>query len=131
MVFPALEDKDELHNVSHSYTLDHEHEAELFVDLDACLRDLRVAAGIASVEDISKSTLRVGDDQKSMENNKLVSDVERKLQAACAAVRVCLETHVAREEAELWPLFEKHFSNNEQRRLVGLIIGRTGAEVLR
>jgi len=131
LVFPALEDKDELHNVSHSYTLDHEHEAELFVDLDACLRDLRVAAGIASVEDISKSTLRVGDDQKSMENNKLVSDVERKLQAACAAVRVCLETHVAREEAELWPLFEKHFSNNEQRRLVGLIIGRTGAEVLR
>jgi hypothetical protein len=27
LVFPALEDKDELHNVSHSYTLDHEHEA--------------------------------------------------------------------------------------------------------
>ncbi len=131
MVFPALEDKDELHHVSHSYTLDHEHEAELFVDLDVCLRDLRVAAGIASVEDISKSTLRVGDDQRSMESNKLVSDVERKLQAACAAVRVCLETHVAREEAELWPLFEKHFSNNEQRRLVGLIIGRTGAEGLR
>jgi len=38
--------------------------------------------------------------------------------------------NVAREEAELWPLFEKHFTAVEQGRLVGLIIGRTGAEVL-
>ena len=121
LVFPALEDKDELHNVSHSYTLDHEHEAELFVDLDACLRDLRVAAGIGDAEDARRSAFL---------NKAAVNDVERRLQAACAAVRVCLETHVAREEAELWPLFEKHFSETEQRRLVGLIIGRTGAEVL-
>ena len=56
-----------------------------------------------------------------------VLEVERRLQAACVAVRVCLETHVAREEAELWPLFEKHFTATEQGRLVGLIIGRTGA----
>ena len=127
LVFPALEDKDELHNVSHSYTLDHEHEAELFVDLDACLRDLRVAAGIGTTEDAEASSLEFGDQKNS---DKIVSDIERKLQASCAAVRICLETHVAREEAELWPLFEKHFTNFEQRRLVGLIIGRTGAEVL-
>ena len=47
LVFPALENKDELHNVSHSYTLDHEHEAELFVEVDACLRDMREHAGLA------------------------------------------------------------------------------------
>ena len=58
-----------------------------------------------------------------------IMEVERRLQAACVAVKVCLETHV-REEAELWPLFEKHFTSAEQGRLVGLIIGRTGAEVL-
>ena len=132
LVFPALEDKDELHNVSHSYTLDHEHEAELFVDLDACLRDLRVAAGIGDAEDAAKSRLLVPSSSFAKPNpsKATVNDVERRLQAACAAVRVCLETHVAREEAELWPLFEKHFSETEQRRLVGLIIGRTGAEVL-
>ena len=132
LVFPALEDKDELHNVSHSYTLDHEHEAELFVDLDACLRDLRVAAGIGDAEDAAKSRLLVSSSSFAKPNpsKATVNDVERRLQAACAAVRVCLETHVAREEAELWPLFEKHFSETEQRRLVGLIIGRTGAEVL-
>ena len=129
LVFPALEDKEDLHNVSHSYTLDHEHEAELFVDLDACLRDLRVAAGIGDAEDAKKSALVSSSGVKPIEK-AAVSDVERRLQAACAAVRVCLETHVAREEAELWPLFEKHFSETEQRRLVGLIIGRTGAEVL-
>ena len=38
---------------------------------------------------------------------------------------------VAKEEAELWPLFEKHFSFEEQEKIVGQIIGRTGAEVLR
>ena len=131
LVFPALEDKDELHNVSHSYTLDHEHEAELFVDLDACLRDLRVAAGIGDAEDARTSALVSPLNAAEPRVSKAaVNDVERRLQAACAAVRVCLETHVAREEAELWPLFEKHFSETEQRRLVGLIIGRTGAEVL-
>ena len=128
LVFPALEDKDELHNVSHSYTLDHEHEAELFMDLDACLRDLRVAAGIGNTGDIEASTLELMHDKNAF--NKIVGDIERKLHASCAAVRICLETHVAREEAELWPLFEKHFTTFEQRRIVGLIIGRTGAEVL-
>jgi zinc finger-like protein len=34
------------------------------------------------------------------------------------------------EEAELWPLFSEHFSMQEQQHLVGIIIGRTGAEVL-
>jgi hypothetical protein len=48
----------------------------------------------------------------------------------CAAVRASLETHVRAEEAELWPLFSEHFSIKEQQHLVGVIIGRTGAEVL-
>jgi zinc finger-like protein len=48
----------------------------------------------------------------------------------CAAVRASLETHVRSEERELWPLFAEHFSAAEQQQLVGVIIGRTGAEVL-
>ena len=35
------------------------------------------------------------------------------------------------EEDELWPIFEEHFTIEEQEELVGLIIGQTGAEVLR
>ena len=168
LVFPALEAKEALHNVSHSYTLDHEHEAALFVELDQCLRELRQAAGleeVAEVEDASGRGGGGGDDvspesvrtkatvkHKTAEAPKsepapsaseasasslkpkldhaAVLEVERRLQGACVAVRTCLETHVAMEEAELWPLFESHFTVSEQARLVGLIIGRTGAEVL-
>ena len=137
LVFPALENKDELHNVSHSYTLDHEHEAELFVEVDGCLRDLREHAGLAGdeggvdggkVHDAMEAKCSVG--RMDPKTRAAIMEVERRLQAACVAVKVCLETHVAREEAELWPLFEKHFTSAEQGRLVGLIIGRTGAEVL-
>lgn len=48
----------------------------------------------------------------------------------CAAVRASLETHIRGEERELWPLFSEHFSVDEQQYLVGVIIGRTGAQVL-
>ncbi len=48
----------------------------------------------------------------------------------CAAIRASLETHVRSEESELWPLFTEHFSRDEQQYLVGVIIGRTGAQVL-
>jgi zinc finger-like protein len=127
------------------------NEAELFVEVDACLRDLRLASCVATGE-----AAYPGDGDEAAGDGGLgvamdvsgdaaaaapppppaplslaaVLEVERRLQAACVAVRVCLVTHVAREEAELWPLFEKHFTPAEQGRLVGLIIGRTGAEVL-
>jgi zinc finger-like protein len=41
IVFPALESKDALHNVSHSYTLDHQTEEELFRDIHAVITTLR------------------------------------------------------------------------------------------
>eukprot|EP00899_Mesostigma_viride_P010207 jgi/Mesvir1/19188/Mv11510-RA.1 len=40
IVFPALESKDALHNVSHSYTLDHRQEDELFEKIGALLQEL-------------------------------------------------------------------------------------------
>lgn len=48
----------------------------------------------------------------------------------CAAIRASLDTHIRAEEAELWPLFSEHFTEDEQQYLVGVIIGRTGATVL-
>ena len=45
-------------------------------------------------------------------------------------MRATLEQHVHAEEQELWPLFAENFSVDEQEAIVGLIIGRTGAEVL-
>lgn len=48
----------------------------------------------------------------------------------CKSIRVTLDQHIFREELELWPLFGKHFSMEEQDKIVGRIIGTTGAEVL-
>lgn len=39
-MFPALESKQALRNVSHAYTLDHQQEEQLFVDLE--VRVMRV-----------------------------------------------------------------------------------------
>ena len=52
------------------------------------------------------------------------------LQRMCAAMRATLEQHVKAEERELWPLFNEHFTVEEQQHIVGMIIGRSGAEVL-
>ncbi|CAO2165997.1 unnamed protein product [Urochloa humidicola] len=40
IVFPALESRETLHNVSHSYTLDHKQEEELFEDISNVLTEL-------------------------------------------------------------------------------------------
>lgn len=53
-----------------------------------------------------------------------------RLQRLTAATRASLEQHVRAEEQELWPLFAEYFTEAEQDHLVGVIIGRTGAEVL-
>ncbi|KAH7853078.1 hypothetical protein Vadar_033009 [Vaccinium darrowii] len=57
-------------------------------------------------------------------------ELATKLQGMCKSIRVSLDQHIFREELELWPLFGKHFSVEEQDKIVGRIIGSTGAEVL-
>ncbi|GMH35139.1 hypothetical protein BSKO_03007 [Bryopsis sp. KO-2023] len=107
VVFPALESKEALRNICHSYVLDHKQEEELFNDMGVAISRLK-----------EKCTAE--------EMRGLVLEFNRK----CAAVRAALEIHVRAEETELWPLFAEHFTLEEQHRLVGAIIGRTGAEVL-
>ncbi|KAF8062684.1 zinc finger protein BRUTUS-like [Scenedesmus sp. PABB004] len=107
IVFPALESKEALHNVSHAYTLDHEQEEQLFVDLERVIGRLKASGSAGEARELALTLRRM-----------------------CAAVRASLETHVRAEEAELWPLFSEHFTPAEQQHLVGVIIGRTGAEVL-
>ncbi|KAF2315715.1 hypothetical protein GH714_040246 [Hevea brasiliensis] len=57
-------------------------------------------------------------------------ELATKLQGMCKSIRVSLDHHILREEFELWPLFVRHFSVEEQDKIVGRIIGTTGAEVL-
>ena len=67
---------------------------------------------------------------KQVEDTSRLRSLASQLHRGCAALRASLEQHVRAEEQELWPLFAEHFTTEEQERLVGVIIGRTGAEVL-
>ncbi|KAK1298760.1 hypothetical protein QJS10_CPB14g00381 [Acorus calamus] len=129
IVFPALESKETLHNVSHSYTLDHKQEEKLFEDISGVLSDLsQLHDGLSSssCDNTSANYLDSFDDDCIRKHNELAT----KLQGMCKSIRVALDQHIFREELELWPLFDKHFSVEEQDRIVGRIIGTTGAEVL-
>ncbi|KAH9607907.1 hypothetical protein KSS87_022262 [Heliosperma pusillum] len=131
IVFPALESKETLHNVSHSYTLDHKQEERLFEDISSALSELtelhREVGKSRSAHDPIKDDFDAGELSDSLRN---YHELATKLQGMCKSIRVTLDQHVFREELELWPLFDKHFSVDEQDKLVGQIIGTTGAEVL-
>ncbi|CAL9042149.1 unnamed protein product [Musa banksii] len=132
IVFPALESRESLHNVSHSYTLDHKQEEKVFKDISEVLSELsQLHDGLVTNDNKdpasgskSDSSLHLID--QTRKHNELVT----KLQGMCKSLRVTLNNHVFREEIELWPLFDKHFSVDEQDKIVGRIIGTTGAEVL-
>ncbi|KAH6558906.1 hypothetical protein KP509_1Z038300 [Ceratopteris richardii] len=133
IVFPALEEKETLHNVSHSYTIDHKHEEQLFQGIASMLSEFSTlhawlrASGEKGPSEVTESLCS----DLTLEDLVLhQQSLAAKLQGMCKSVHVTLDQHVSREELELWPLFTLHFSIEEQERLVGQIIGTTGAEVL-
>lgn len=133
IVFPALESKEALHNVSHSYTLDHKQEEKLFEDISAVLSELsQLHEGLSriSVPSGSDESDIVSFDSHSNDLMRKYNKLATQLQGMCKSIRVTLDQHVFREELELWPLFDNHFSVEEQDKIVGRIIGTTGAEVL-
>ena len=133
IVFPALESKETLHNVSHSYTLDHKQEEKLFEDISCVLSEISLLhESLHEVQlDESYSRSDVGSvNMAGKDCNRMYNELATKLQGMCKSIRVTLDQHIFREELELWPLFGKHFSVEEQDKIVGRIIGTTGAEVL-
>ncbi|KAG2599907.1 hypothetical protein PVAP13_5KG488400 [Panicum virgatum] len=133
IVFPALESRETLHNVSHSYTLDHKQEEELFEDISNVLLELSHLYDSRShaqteVNDVERNC---SDSSNEPDWARKYNELATKLQGMCKSIRVALTNHVHREELELWPLFDKHFSVEEQDKLVGRIIGSTGAEMFK
>ncbi|XWS50748.1 hypothetical protein CRYUN_Cryun12cG0113900 [Craigia yunnanensis] len=133
IVFPALESKEALHNVSHSYTLDHKQEEKLFEDISSGLSELShlhesLARGHMPENLTGSSTVLSGADDGDF--LRKYNELATKLQGMCKSIRVTLDHHNLMEELELLPLFGRYFSVEEQDKLVGRIIGTTGAEVL-
>uniref|UniRef100_A0A0R0IKS4 CHY-type domain-containing protein n=1 Tax=Glycine max TaxID=3847 RepID=A0A0R0IKS4_SOYBN len=133
IVFPALESKEALHNVSHSYMLDHKQEEQLFEDISCVLSEFSVlheALQMTHMSDnLTESNFGTSDANNS-DDIKKYNELATKLQGMCKSIRVTLDQHLFREECELWPLFGRHFTVEEQDKIVGRIIGTTGAEVL-
>ncbi|KAI5083489.1 hypothetical protein GOP47_0003232 [Adiantum capillus-veneris] len=132
IVFPALEAKEALHNVSHSYTIDHKHEEKLFKEISNVLSELSHLLGDMPRQEASTILSNVKKNTTNQCHGLTVQKqaLAAKLQGMCKSVRVTLDQHVSREEIELWPLFALHFTTEEQEKIIGQIIGTTGAEVL-
>ncbi|XP_020588456.1 zinc finger protein BRUTUS-like isoform X2 [Phalaenopsis equestris] len=131
IVFPALESRETLHNVSHSYTLDHKQEEKLFKDISEVLSELtELHDGLANTDAIPEEGIASNSFCHDISWKRKHNELATKLQGMCKSIRVTLDQHVFMEELELWPLFDKHFSIEEQDKIVGRIIGTTGAEVL-
>ncbi|KAF7819891.1 zinc finger protein BRUTUS-like isoform X1 [Senna tora] len=130
IVFPALESKESLHNVSHSYTLDHKQEERLFEDISCVLSELSVLHEDLQMTSMSNESNMETCDANFRHNIRKFNELATKLQGMCKSIRVTLDQHIFREERELWPLFGRHFTVEEQDKIVGRIIGTTGAEVL-
>lgn len=133
IVFPALESRESLHNVSHSYTLDHKQEEKLFEDISTLLSELSQLNESLTKTKLSGNSIGFNSDSPVVHSNECLhkyNELATEIQGMCKSIRVTLDHHVFREELVLWPLFDKHFSVEEQDKIVGRIIGTTGAEVL-
>ncbi|CAF1933274.1 BnaC05g34990D [Brassica napus] len=133
ILFPALESKETLHNVSHSYTLDHKHEEKLFGDIYSVLTELSVLHEKLQSDSMMGNVTQTDTVQADIDSGdckKKYNELATKLQGMCKSIKITLDQHIFLEELELWPLFDKHFSIQEQDKIVGRIIGTTGAEVL-
>ncbi|KAJ0105207.1 hypothetical protein Patl1_19149 [Pistacia atlantica] len=133
IVFPALEAKEALHNVSHSYTLDHKQEEKLFEDISFVLSEISQLHESLQRAHLEENLTQSDTEFSAAHGDDLMAkyiELTTKLQGMCKSIKVTLDHHIFREELELWPLFGRHFSLEEQDKIVGRIIGSTGAEVL-
>lgn len=118
IVYPAMESRVTLQNVSHYYTLDHKQEEHAFENIAGVLLEL-------SQLHISK---RSG--APTSECVGKYYELATRLRVLFMSLRMMVDQHMYREEIELWPLFGVHFSVEEQNKIVSFILGTTGAEIL-
>ncbi|CAJ2664463.1 unnamed protein product [Trifolium pratense] len=120
IVFPALEAIGQGKNISLAYTFDHKHEVEHFSKISRILDKMAVL-------DLSVSTTDSKIRDKSLIRRR---DLIRKLQERCKSMHKLLSDHINREEIEIWPIIREFFSNREQGKIVGCMLGRIRAEIL-
>ncbi|OMO96591.1 Zinc finger, RING-type [Corchorus capsularis] len=118
IAFPALEAKGKLQNISHSYAIDHKLEGENFSEISLILEEM--------YELHNNTTSNANTLDSVVKHQQLCLNLQDK----CKAMHKLLSDHVLHEEVELWPLFRECFSLEEQEKIIGNMLGRTGAEIL-
>ncbi|CAI8609987.1 unnamed protein product [Vicia faba] len=120
IVFPALEAIGQLKNISLAYTFDHKHEVEHFAKISRILDRMSELHPLVSTTD---SKIR---EKRMLRRDRLI----KKLQEMCKSMHKLLSDHINREEIELWPIIREFFSNREQGKIIGCMLGRISAEIL-
>ncbi|KAJ8772143.1 hypothetical protein K2173_027320 [Erythroxylum novogranatense] len=120
IVFPVLEAKEEVRNLSLSYTLDHKLEVKLLTKISFILNDLSelqipVLGANSNMQD-----------QRIMMHSQLCVKLHRKF----IAIHKLLFDHINREEIEIWTVCRQYFSMQEQEKIIGHMLGRARAETL-
>ncbi|XP_027329762.1 zinc finger protein BRUTUS-like At1g18910 isoform X3 [Abrus precatorius] len=120
IVFPALETRGKLKNISHAYAFDHKHEVEHFDKISRIL------------DKMSELHLSVSTTDSTMREKRMLRyhHLCRKLQEKCKSMHKLLSDHINREEMEIWPIIREFFSNQEQGKIIGCMLGRIRAEIL-
>ncbi|KAL6130268.1 hypothetical protein ACLB2K_068649 [Fragaria x ananassa] len=118
ILYPAMESRAALQNVSNSYILDHKQEEHAFENISGVLLELsHLHRGTRSDAPINECVRKY-------------YELANRLRIMFVSLRMMVDEHMYREELELWPLFGVYFSVEEQNKMVGFILGTTGAEVL-
>ncbi|KAL5569562.1 hypothetical protein UlMin_026137 [Ulmus minor] len=133
IVYPALESREALQNLTHSYKHDHEQEDRMFGDISCVLTELSQIQGRFKSANVttelsgSSSGFSAAFDGDC---TRKFYELSAKIQVMLKSLRIMVDQHMFREEHELWPLFGSQFSVEEQHKIVGFILGTTGAETL-
>ncbi|KAK9669313.1 hypothetical protein RND81_13G122900 [Saponaria officinalis] len=120
IAFPALEANISARNITQSYSIDHDMEAKYFEKVSGLLEEMS-----GMYDTVSRADVDVVD-PASMKYLQQCLELED----SCKSLKKILEDHILREETELWPLFREYFSIEEQEKILGYMLGRTGAEIL-
>ncbi|KAH9624446.1 hypothetical protein KSS87_008876 [Heliosperma pusillum] len=110
IAFPALEANLNARNITQSYSMDHEMEAQHFERVSGIINKMSGVYVTVSWAEYCRLCLELED--------------------SCKSLKKILEDHILREETELWPLFRDYFSIEEQETILGYMLGRTRAEIL-
>ncbi|KAL9243203.1 hypothetical protein vseg_017118 [Gypsophila vaccaria] len=120
IAFPALEANISARNITQSYSMDHEMEAQYFEKVSGILDEMSGLYDTVSRADVDLV------DPAFVKYHQLCLELED----SCKSLKKILEDHILREETELWPLFREYFSIEEQEKILGFMLGRTRAEIL-